>query len=338
MIYFIKQTASTGIAPQKVRTELRIRRGERTIEEREIPKVKSGTSKDYLSYRLNLRQRMLVTGLLELEPNEGFIKGMKPVEVKKEYNLDDSWDEPLKDLVKADFISKQHRLEIQAGVAYDYYTPMLPAGWSLGDPMPYIASIRVALGNDITRIDTSTPEGELKLDLLMHSGKVARTVDEVNPAEHLYYISSSQEEEEAVLRKYEDKDHAIYNLMSLINKNRLKDIAWILGSIGNGEYTGGMESKAIIKVAKNLIHTTTDGAGKFNMAFNMYQSDKDRIIMMALINRGLALGIIRVRDGMYVVPSFEGKEFDTKASFVAYLLKNEGEGSLRALLMEKAGL
>lgn len=338
MIYYIKQTTRTGITPQRVRTDLRIRRGQNVVEERQLDKVKSGNSKDVLSYRLNVSQRMLITGLLELEPNDGFIKGKKVQDVKREYSLDDTWDEPLKELVKADYISKQHRLEIQAGVSYDHFTPLLPRGWKLGDPMPYIASLRVELGNEVTRIDTSTPEGELKMDLLLHSGKVAPSVDVVNPVEHLYYVSSQQEEQEAVIKKYEDKDTAIFNLMSLLNKNRVKEVAWMLGAIGAGEYTGGMDSSAIIKVAKTYVHTKSDGAKRFNAVFNLYQSDKDRVICMALVNRGIALGIIRNHSGEYVVPEFENKSFDTKASMVEYLLRNEGKGSLRELLLEKVGL
>ncbi|RMH70088.1 MAG: hypothetical protein D6683_15630 [Actinomyces sp.] len=167
---------------------------------------------------------------------------------------------------------------------------------------------------------------------------MARSVDMVNPVEHLYYVSSQQEEQEAIIKKYEDQDFAVFNLMSLLNKNRIKDLAWILGAIGNGEYTGGMDSSAIIKVAKTYVHTKAEGPKRFNAAFNLYQSEKDRVICMALVNRGIALGIVRNHSGEYVVPEFEGKTFDTKSQMVEYLLRNEGKGSLRELLAEKVGL
>ncbi|RMF52470.1 MAG: hypothetical protein D6746_16690 [Bacteroidetes bacterium] len=316
------------------------------VEEIERPGIKGIDVPDKVCYPVDFQRRMLRTGLLESISNEGFIYGMKPDQVKHEYQLDSSWDEPLKRLVKDKMIKIQHWIEIRAGVPYDYYTPFLPKDFKLFDTSVRrtpLMEVTYNLNDGANIIDTSTPMGYLIMDMLKHCGIVARSRDQVNPTRHRYVIRFEGEADDTRMRKLEVRDQAVYHIMSLRNGGKVVDLAYILDAItednGRCVYGGNTaDASTVYEAAKKYVHA--GHADKFMAAYNLYEDDRDRLIAQALINRGIHFGVIKYHEGEYLIPGYEHKRFKTHQGLMKFLLesKEAEDGGLYKYLMNEAGL
>lgn len=172
-----------------------------------------------LSFNIDKNRNKLVTGLDEVIDNP--LKGQDRNEVVSKHNLTTEWDSKIDFILDSDKITLQTYYEILAGVNPDTYTSniqgdMLRVG--LSDTRPELTELqkfKITLYPRSNRFTSATPRGRLALQLLKYQRRIAKSIEDVNSAIHLFYISEENEAEERALARKQKIAKGFYNVEKL---------------------------------------------------------------------------------------------------------------------------
>lgn len=176
----------------------------------QMNKVAEDNTTHSYEFPINQFTHRLETGLDVLIKNP--FKDMVPTDLSSTYSLGIEWQEPIRELVKQDKITKQTYYEILANVKPGFYTSEINGGNIFADGwrkatrnanINFLQKFKIHLYPRPNRFTTETPRGRLAIELIKKHPRIASGLDESNPSIHNFYIS---EENEAEMRINERKD------------------------------------------------------------------------------------------------------------------------------------
>lgn len=305
-----------------------------------LNKTREAGTTHQLSFQYSVSKQRLNTGLDEMVINP-FYK-MEVKDVVQEYNLNTQWNDILPELVKQERILKQTLFEILSGVEKGYYTSQLANGtiFEAGpttkvDNKPnFLERFKITLYDKPNRFTDETPRGRLAIELIKKHNKIANSKDEMNPTEHLYYISEKNEAEQEKIKRREIIDSAIYNKEKLFREysafDAYKTVVLLKNHRGEPVAKGDISEMRVKTILNDYI--TSDNAhqmeniDKFMKTFELLSSreGKIRFEIMYLIQQAINTNVIGVRDGYYTWHSRVGSgdsvskftEFDKLVAFM----------------------
>ena len=161
-------------------------------------------------FPMNGNTHRLETGLDTLFKNP--FKDMDASEISSTYSLGVEWQEPLKEVVKQNKITRQMYFEILANVAPGFYTSEIIGGTIFNEgwrnaakkaPKNYLQKFKIHLYPRPNRFASDTPRGRLAMELIKMHPSIAPSLELANTSLHNFYIS---EENEAEVRINEKRD------------------------------------------------------------------------------------------------------------------------------------
>lgn len=265
-----------------------------------------------LKFPLDVYQNKYITGLDEMIPNP--FLSLDPETIFSNYALSNKWSEIIPKLVKQEKISRQTYFEILDNVDPDYYTSAVKQGSMLSfqpsqllnRESSFIERFSIELFDRPNRFVDDTPRQRMAIQLIKVHNRIAKSKNEANPVEHLFYISEENEAEMERMRKQDIIDRATYEKVKLQEESgeftNYKVASLLI--LNNGvPLIKGTETRDGVKQALNrYLGDRTyqlDNINKFNKVISLLKSPegKARFEVMYLIQQGLNAKVLDVKDG-----------------------------------------
>ena len=265
-----------------------------------------------LKFPLDHLTNRYVTGLDELIPNPFY--GLEVDVVYSNHNLSPRWMDAIGKIVKQQMISRQTYYEIIDGVEPDHYTTVAKNGTMLNfqpnqlfnrEPT-FIEKFSVEFFDRPNRFTDDTPRQRMAMQLIKIHNRIAKSKEEANPAEHLFYISEENEAEMEKMRKQDIIDAALYEKVKLqreASEFMNYKVASLLTTYQGRNIIKGSETRDTVKQAlNNYLNDRTHqlpNMEKFMKIIDMLKTPegKQRFEVMYLAQQGLNTRVLEIRDG-----------------------------------------
>lgn len=268
-----------------------------------------------LKFPLDTYSGRYVTGLDELVANP--IYQLDVETVFSTYNLSPKWQDFVTKLVKQPQISRQTYFEILDNVEPDYYTTLAKGGTMLSfqpsqllnRESSFIERFQVELFDRPNRFVDDTPRQRMAIQLIKVHNRIAKSKNEANPVEHLFYISEENEAEMEKMRKQDVIDEANFEKIKL--QKEASDfmnykVASLLTTYQDRPIVKGTTSKDGVKQAiNNFLNDKShqmENIQKFSDVVALLKSaeGKQRFEVKYLVQQGLNHKVLENRDGYLI--------------------------------------
>lgn len=299
-----------------------IKTGEGLIPTTRMDKHKEHNAIGEYQFLINPTTGRLQTGLNKEIPNP--FKGFTTEEIISGYGLSQEWRKHLEKILEHKSITKQTYYEILHGRNPNDYTDEVK--WYMGN-MPgnmdkfhnertYLQDLKLILYPRPNRFTNDTPRQQLLMEMIYNLPEIAHSKNQANSSLHNWYISQENEEEEAVARKSEIIEEAVYNLHKLkheYGKFRSYQTAIILRDnesrpLVKGEVTSDKVSQELSRFIREETRYQMEHIATFMEVMDLLKTEEgaDRFQINYLVQQALNTNVIAHRDNQYIWHSKAG--------------------------------
>ena len=304
---------------------------------------------DTLTFKI--KNGKVQAGLGEKIPNPWYIgrqSDKKEDEINKakntvmsSYNLPKSWETRLDILLFAEEIYKQEELEILGGYEPGYYTQQVPAKkgffWTEEEMSP-LMRFKFVFYDRENIITDKDPRQRLALQLIkMRNDKIAPSKNDINTAQHFYYVAEEMEQAKESKRKNDFQNQAVVKLVMLkdsypldsdISKWPLYQISTLVKHNNKPLIKGALPPIAVEDHLNEFIKHPRYGGIKackeFLRVVNLFEKNKERFYIDYLVQQGLNKNLIGLNNGFLFWYSqkdqrAEWYKFSTVEDFATFL-------------------